>query len=162
VDALDVRFKRRELAAVVGRPGHGKTSVLVGLLTNWLLEAERNYTEETFVFYSFEEPRRFLARRMVSLLTCEEEPGGPPNEVRSFERDQNSRENWPSREGLLNVAWERSPRGRNASRLSSVRPGRWTTWWPMQEPPSTPPLAGVWRGFLVDYWQRIPPPGDGS
>lgn len=159
-DALEVRFHAGELAALLARPAHGKTAALGRLLLNWTRAAKG---DEVFVFYSFEEPEEFLTARLVSMLTAEAAEvanagwdGWTPFEVRAFDRDPRAH---AKNNTALAAAWEevRAFEGR----LQIVfRPG-----WTVDElVVHARALAAreTLGGVLVDYWQKIPPPGGGS
>ena len=49
---------------VAGRTGHGKTTMMFNLLVNM----SRLYKDRAFVFFSYEEPRRQLAVKLLSIL----------------------------------------------------------------------------------------------
>ncbi len=87
VDWMGVSFNPGELVVVGGRPGHGKTSFLIGLLVNWLSQADRSGSEELFLFYAMEESEVRIYHRLLSLLTGWEGRGWTPNEVRDYLRD---------------------------------------------------------------------------
>ena len=65
LDAADFGLNAGELAVVAGRPGHGKTTVLLNALVNWL----DNYPQETFVLVSHEVPVEAVAVKLLSILT---------------------------------------------------------------------------------------------
>ena len=71
---LGLRFNAGELALMAARTGHGKTSVLVGLLHHWLLTLSE---DELVVFYSLEEPEGRVLHRLVALVTYGAEGSGP-------------------------------------------------------------------------------------
>lgn len=89
---LGLRFSPGELALIVGRPSHGKTSVLAGLLRHWLRDT---IGDELVVFYSLEEQESRITDRLVALGTCE--LGGPwtANEIRDYLQNPDLRETWP-------------------------------------------------------------------
>lgn len=156
LDTLDVRFNPGELALLAARTGHGKTSVLVNLLRNWLRETEG--TDEAFVFYSAEEPETRIFHRLLALESVDLERGDGwfPNAVRDYLRSpkslsfvpdprllESARNRVRSWEGRLLVvnrpAWDAE---KLAAHARTVR--------------GDVNLAGV----FVDYLQRIPaPPG---
>lgn len=152
---LKVHFHAGELSALLARPAHGKTAALVRLALNWA----RSPNGGTVLFYSFEEPEEFLAARMVSVLTAEAGSGWTPGRVRGFERDPHGRETWEADPRLLKKAWETLSAFED--RLHIVfRPG-WTVDDMVahaRELSARETVAAV----LVDYWQKIPPPGGGS
>lgn len=65
LDAADFGLNAGELAVVAGRPGHGKTTVLLNTLVNWL----ENYPNETFVLVSHEVPVEAVVIKLLSILT---------------------------------------------------------------------------------------------
>lgn len=65
LDAADFGLNAGELAVVAGRPGHGKTTVLLNTLVNWL----ENYPDETFVLVSHEVPVQAVVIKLLSILT---------------------------------------------------------------------------------------------
>ncbi|MBU0513574.1 MAG: hypothetical protein KJ621_02265 [Proteobacteria bacterium] len=156
LDRLDVSFHAGELGVIAGRTGHGKTSTLVSLLSNWLKAAAGLGGDEVFLFYSAEEPEVRIYHRLCALISAETGAGWSANEIRDFLRDPTSRPTWPDRRGLDEARRRlRSFEGRlvvvyrpqwtvddvlvHARRVSRVRP-----------------LAAV----MVDYLQRLPVPED--
>ncbi|MFQ5929079.1 MAG: DnaB-like helicase C-terminal domain-containing protein [Acidobacteriota bacterium] len=91
VDNLEVRFNSGELAVLVGRTGHGKTSVLVGLLLQWLNQATEEGTNKLFLFYSMEEPEVRIYHRLLSLLTARDGEGWTIHEIQDYFREQEVR-----------------------------------------------------------------------
>jgi replicative DNA helicase len=65
LDDLGVRFHPAELAMIGARTGHGKTTVLLGLLLNWLAR----YTKDRFCFFSYELPPEAVLLKLASCLT---------------------------------------------------------------------------------------------
>lgn len=63
-----IRIPSGALTIVAGRPGHGKTTLLLNLLAN-LAEA---YTGKRFYFFSYEEARSRLAVKLIMLMGKEE------------------------------------------------------------------------------------------
>lgn len=161
LDDLDVAFEPGELALLGARTGHGKTSVLIGLLLNWLSAS----TKDRFVFYSAEETELRIYHRLLALLTVEESRrNGPPtyahhewtpNEVRDFLRNPEGLSKDPS---FLAAARERL-RGWE-DRLRVVHRPLWTVDELVAHARTQANEEQV-DGILVDYLQRIPPP-DGS
>ena len=60
----NVKIQNGSLVAVAGRPRHGKTTLLLNLLTSLCAK----YTEKTFVFISYEEQPRDIAIKIISIL----------------------------------------------------------------------------------------------
>ena len=52
------------MTIVAGRTGHGKTTMMFNLLVNM----SRLYNDRAFVFFSYEEPRRQLALKLLNIL----------------------------------------------------------------------------------------------
>ena len=53
------------ISVIAGRPGHGKTSFMMNLLLNMV----GKYREKSFFFFSYEEPRRRLAAKLITILS---------------------------------------------------------------------------------------------
>ena len=60
-----VKFKPGAITLVAGRPSHGKTT----LLFNLLLEMSRKYPDESFYFFTYEEPVANLSIKLLNRLT---------------------------------------------------------------------------------------------
>ena len=65
LDAADFGLNAGELAVVAGRPGHGKTTVLLNTLLHWL----EHYPNQTFVLISHEVPADAVVIKLLSILT---------------------------------------------------------------------------------------------
>ncbi|MBL9096917.1 MAG: hypothetical protein JNK07_08320 [Alphaproteobacteria bacterium] len=65
LDAADFGLNAGEIAVVAGRPGHGKTTVLLNTMVNWL----ENYPNETFILVSHEVPVEAVVIKLMSILT---------------------------------------------------------------------------------------------
>lgn len=152
---LEVRFHAGELAALLARPAHGKTAALVRLLLNWTRAARG---DAVFVLYSFEEPEEFLAARLVAMLTAEAGDGWTPGRVRAFERGE-TRNTWGAHPEVLAEAWKELRSFED--RLQVVFRPSWTVD-DMVDHARTLAARQPVGGVLVDYWQKIPPPGGGS
>ena len=157
VDEMDVTFNAGELAILGARTGHGKTTVLVGLLLNWL---EENL-DELLVFYSAEEPEVRIFHRLVAALSAKAASNGwSAAEVRDYLRDPGSRGPeypWPSADEDLRavVNMIRSVE----DRLLVVHKPAWNV---AELAAHAAGLAHERKvgGIVVDYLQRIPaPPG---
>lgn len=156
MDALGVRFTPGELALMAGRVGHGKTSVVVNLLRNWILSEA---LDGPVVFYSLEEPERRVVHRLIALETWEDGSGWTAPEVRAYLKDPNGTNPhaqdgaYPDEERLHAAiarvrGWE--------DRLQVV----WRPSWDVKaleaharERAALGPVGAV----LVDYLQRVPP-----
>lgn len=64
LDELGIRFQSKELTLIGARTGHGKTTALVNLLASWL----EHYTEERFLYYTYEIPIDALLLKMAALV----------------------------------------------------------------------------------------------
>ena len=160
LDAIGVEFYPGELTVVGARTGHCKTTFLVGLLANWLREADAEDSDELFVFYSSEEAEVRIFHRLLALLTC----GLSPNqrwsskEIRAYFRGglgaYGENYGWPAEEELekakeLLASWE--------DRLLVVHEPRWdvdTIAAHARGLSERRPIGGV----FVDYLQRIRAP----
>ena len=157
LDDLEVRFIPGELAVLAGRTGHAKTCAVVGLTLNWLRMAEREESDELFVFYSAEEPEVRIYHRLLALLTIKNGDGWTASQVRDYLRGPESRSpgyRWPNPK-LLEEARERLRPWEH--RLFIVHRPLWTV---QDLGAHARELAERHRvgGVLVDYLQRIPPP----
>ena len=157
VDSLEVRFQPGDLAVIAGRHGHGKTSMLIGLLVDWLTKASQQQTEELFLVYSIEESEVRIYHRLLSLLTAKQGRGWTLNEIQDYLRDPfQDRPGWglSAREALQDARqcfrdWE-------AGLRIVYRP----TWKITEIEDHARRLAEERRlgAILVDHFQRIPPP----
>ena len=66
VDAF-LRIPQGALSIVGGRPGHGKTTLQLNLLLNFL----RQYPDHRFYLFSYEEARMWLALKLIMILADE-------------------------------------------------------------------------------------------
>jgi KaiC/GvpD/RAD55 family RecA-like ATPase len=62
-----MRIPQGALSIVSGRPGHGKTSLLLNLLLSLLSQ----YPDQRFYLFSYEEARTWLALKLVIILAGE-------------------------------------------------------------------------------------------
>lgn len=158
LDGMGVRFHAGELAILGARPGHAKTSVLAGLLWNWLRDSE---PDEVFLFYSFEELERQVYRRLLSLASVEAAPGRRAwgrDEIRDFRTDpegNQTEEGWPPPR-ILEAARARLAPMRE--RFALVRRPEWTA-----EEIAAHALRQKERGLrvsgvFVDYLQLVREP----
>jgi replicative DNA helicase len=65
LDKLELGFNPGELAVVAGRTGHGKSTVLLNVLLNWL----QNNPNELFLLFSHEIPPEAVAIKLLSILS---------------------------------------------------------------------------------------------
>ena len=153
LDELEVRFHAGELALLAARTGHAKTSVLVGLLWNWLRDSD---PDETLLFYSHEEGEVPVTRRLLSLVSLEVaggRGGWDRQEIRDYTRDAGSRASWPQRD-LLTKARERLRDLED--RLFVVHRSGWTADDIAAHGLRLKDGGRRVGGVLVDYLQRIP------
>lgn len=146
---LGLRFHAGELALLAARTGHGKTSVLAGLLRHWLRDT---LGDEIVVCYSLEEPEVRMFHRLVALVTHEIGVPWGVNEVRDYLQNPALRETWPHT-GTLTRALE-ALRAVENRLLVVCRPS-----WSVADldaharsVAARRPVAAV----LVDYLQRLP------
>jgi DNA primase catalytic core len=159
LDALEVRFASGELSVIGARTGHCKTSVLVGLLANWLWTAEERRTDQRFLFYSMEEPELAVFHRLLALLTTRyPSPGAAPwtvSEVRDWLRDRTLRESYRGAPRDLQTALDRLRAWEG--RIGVIyRPG-WTSADIAAHARQSAREHAV-SGVVVDYLQRVSPP----
>lgn len=156
LDELDVAFHPGELAVLGARTGHGKTSVLIGLLRNWLESAAGEGSDRLFVLYSAEEPEVRIYHRLLALTAATYDAESPwsVNAVRDYLRGDTSEDRWSARDLLEEAKADLRRFERNL--LVVYRPG-----WSIDDieldarsRQNRQPLGGI----LVDYLQRIPPP----
>ena len=154
LDEKGVRFQPKELAIIGARTGHGKTTVLVHLLRNWL---DRDLGGP-LVLFSHEEPPELVLCRLAALLTADHSAKGDRWSfvaVRDFLRNPEGRELW-SNPATMRDALDRL-RGYE-DRLHIVhRPG-WSVGQIYGEAARIADQKGL-GAVLVDYLQRIPPEG---
>ncbi len=154
---LDVKFHAGELAIIAGRTGHGKTSTLVCLLTNWL-KADVGAAENQgiFLFYTAEEPEVRIYHRLLSILSADTKAGWSANEIRDYMHDPRQRSDWPDPAGLEQArrtlrTWE--------GRLIIVYRPQWTVddlLVHARRVSRVRPVAAI----VVDYLQRLPVPDE--
>ena len=89
LDRVEIGFNPGELAVLLGKMGHGKTSMLLGILLEWLSHADEE-PGEVFLFYSMEEPDVRIYHRLLSLATAETGNGWTIREVEDYLRKQGS------------------------------------------------------------------------
>ena len=153
VDELGVRFQPKELSVLGARTGHGKTSALVGLFHNWVLNEKPG---GRYVFYSHEEPTELVFCRLVALLCAEDRTPWSFSEVRDYLRDPKSRGmgyGWPDPEELTKAV---DTFREEQDRLVVVHRPAWSA---SRIAAHARDLAdaGEVDGVFVDYLQRIPP-----
>lgn len=159
LDAIGVAFYPGELAVVGARTGHCKTTFLVGLLANWLRQADVEGSDELFVLYSSEEPEVRIFHRLLALLT-EGSQRWSANEIRDYFRgglgSRGEDYTWPAEDELQKAretlsSWE--------DRLLVVHRPRWDAETIASHARGLAERRTI-GGVFVDYLQRIPaPPG---
>ena len=157
VDRMGVSFDPGELALVGSRPGHGKTSFLIGLLVEWLSQIDQSDSGEIFLFYAMEESEVRLYHRLLSLLTAWENRGWTPNQVRDYFRDPEPFQDvsrWPDRESLDR---SRECLRRWEERLHIIYPPVWTIT-EMQAHARGLAEQHQLGAIFVDQLQHVPPP----
>lgn len=104
-DARELYIYPNELTLIAGRPGHGKTTLILNLLLNWCAE----YQGERFVFYSYEINPKGLIWTLYSILT------GRLNKVAGFSyyeardyltKGEKAKDKWPDELALFGKAEE--------------------------------------------------------
>jgi replicative DNA helicase len=88
LDRVEIRFSPGELALLLGRMAHGKTSMLLGILLEWLGQAGDEPDPEVFLFYSMDESDVRLYHRLLSLVAAEAGNGWTIREVENYLRKQ--------------------------------------------------------------------------
>jgi replicative DNA helicase len=156
---LGIRLRPDELTTVVGRAAHGKTAAMASLLTN-ALQAKTTDPAEMFLVYSFEEPEEFITARLVSIQTAQagNEDCWSTVDVREFVRDPYSRKFWPNPR-ILENAWNLL-KGYEQRLQIVFCPG-----WTVTDLETHARLVGKEKpigAIFVDYWQKVPPPGEGG
>ena len=159
LDELEVRFHAGELALLAARTGHAKTTALVGLLWNFVRAAAIAKTDETFVFYSSEEPETRIFHRLLSLATIHLLPKNQDMwcdrpQIRDWARDRNSRTEWPWHVEETLTEARRYLQTFEDRLLVVYRPA----WSVDRIAAHALTLKGRVGGLFVDYLQRIPPP----
>ncbi|MEE8348048.1 MAG: DnaB-like helicase C-terminal domain-containing protein [Acidobacteriota bacterium] len=90
LDGLELGFNPGELAVLLGKSGHGRTSMLLGILLEWLNHAGDESDEEVFLLYSMDERDVRIYHRLLSLVTADSGEGWTIQEVENYLREQSS------------------------------------------------------------------------
>jgi len=156
LDRIEAFFRPEELAVIGARPGHCKTSFLVSLLLNWLRDSKE---DEALVFYSHEEPEASITARLLSILTAEAGSGWEAPLLLDYLKNPETLKGM-DRAPLPSALTEAQDVLRQyEGRLHVVFRPMW----------SVDSIAAHARklaerqkvgGVLVDYLQKIAPPGD--
>ena len=157
VDSLEVRFNPGELAVLGGRTGHGKTSMLLGLLLQWLDQASEEGTDRLFLFYSVEEPEVRIYHRLLSLLTARDGEGWTMHQVEDYLKEKEKR---PGEYGLLDPETLEAAEKRLCGWERCLQILYQPTWTISELEAYARNLAEdrTMGAILVDHLQRIPPP----
>ena len=153
LDNLDVRFNPGELAVLGGRPGHGKTSMLLGLLLEWLEKG----TDKLFLFYSVEEPEVRIYHRLLSLLTARDGKGWTIHQVEDYLKERNGQ---PVEYSSLDPEPLEAAEGRLQSWEECLQLLYQPTWTITELEAYARDLAESRKvgAILVDHLQRVSPP----
>jgi len=156
LDELDVTFNPGELAVLGARTGHGKTSVLTGLLLNWLHAERDEPRNEVLLLYSSEEPEVRIYHRLLALIAAHTDAESPwtTNRIRDYLRGSEPGDRWTETD-LLQEAKD-SLREMEKSLVVVYRPS-----WTIDDIVADAHARAHQRpvgGLLVDYLQRVPPP----
>jgi len=65
LDGREIGLNPGDLALIGGRTGHGKSTVLFNLLMHWL----ETYTDEYFVFFTYEVPPEAMLMKMMAAMS---------------------------------------------------------------------------------------------
>jgi replicative DNA helicase len=153
LDAVDFGLNAGELAIVAGRPGHGKTTVLMNTLVHWL----EDYPDETFVLISHEVPVEAVVIKLLSILTRRlGRAGWSYNDLRAAL--QNKMNTAPEGLDAADVAAALAKLRELEGRLRVVYQPDWTV---EDVDHYLKSVAGEGRklgGVFVDYLQLIPGP----
>ena len=157
LDSVGVCFNPGELVVVVGRMAHGKTSVLLGLLLEWLHHRSEEPKKELFLWYSMEEPEVRLYHRLLSLLTAREGQGWTIQQVQDYLRKQGNLPFEDQRPDLevLKQARERLLHWEEC--LHIIYQPAWTVVEMEAHARQLAQTAAV-GGIFVDHLQRLTPP----
>ena len=163
LDKLEASFNPGELTVFGARTGHCKTSVLVGLLSNFIKDTDENGREEVFLFYSQEEPEVRIYHRLLALGPYEdEEVRWSSAEVRDFLRGGYAARGegyyWPD---IPRLEGARETLRRRENFLRVIHRSSWTVEEIGDHARRMAARFNV-KGILVDYLQRIPGPAGGK
>ncbi|MEM7589291.1 MAG: DnaB-like helicase C-terminal domain-containing protein [Myxococcota bacterium] len=151
LDNKGIRFHPAELTVIAARTGHGKTTVLLSLLLNWM----QNYPQETFVLSSYELPPESILLKLASMLTrVQGGEGWNYYEVKDYLQNKEREGGYPCPKELNSAletlrSWE--------ERLAVVYRPTWNVHRLASYIGQTQIRAGKLGGMLIDYLQLIPP-----
>lgn len=149
LDRLGLRFHPAELAVIGSRTGHGKTTVLLSLLLNWL----ESYPTETFIFYSYEIPPEAILIKLASAVTRKQ--GGKGWTYYGIKSCLRRYEDYPMKgRKELEAAFD-ALRGWEERLITVYRP-TWTVEDLAAHARKVADRTGGIGGVLVDYIQLVP------
>ncbi|MEM7589145.1 MAG: DnaB-like helicase C-terminal domain-containing protein [Myxococcota bacterium] len=151
LDDRGIRFQPAELSVIAARTGHGKTTVLLSLLLNWM----QHYPLERFVFSSYELPPEAILLKLASTLTRVQ--GGEEwsyYEVKDYLQNKERGQGYPCPEELAQAldtlrSWE--------ANLELVYRPNWNVHRLASYVTHMQARTGKLGGILIDYLQLIPP-----
>ncbi len=153
VDALGIRFHPGELAVMGARTGHGKTTVLLGLMLNWLTV----YPEESFLFFSYELPPEAVFLKLASTLTRKlGGEGWSYYEIKDFLQNRDPERQYTAHPDEIKAAFARLKEWEE--RLTVVYRPAWTVEAVTAYARKVHERSGNLGAVLADYLQIIPPP----
>ena len=157
LDRVEICFSPGELAVLLGKMAHGKTSMLLGILLEWLGRSDDESDEEVFLFYSMDEPDVRIYHRLLSLVTAGTGDGWTIREVENYLRKQVSLPFDPGGPRVTSLQQARQRFRDWEHRLQIIHQPNWTVaelvTHARQLAESTP--VG---GILVDHLERLAVP----
>ncbi|NSW58594.1 MAG: toprim domain-containing protein [Armatimonadetes bacterium] len=151
LDDLGVRFHPAELTIIGARTGHGKTTVLLGLLLNWLAR----YKQDRFCFFSYELPPEAVVLKLASCLTRRNGGRGwTYYEIRDWLQGTERVQGYPAAAELEQALDQLR---QDQDRLHVIYRPEWSVselFAAALQVGQRGPVGGV----LVDYLQLVPPP----
>lgn len=155
IDALELGVNPGELTVIAGRPGHGKTTVLLNILVHWL----ESHPSESFILYSHEVPAESVMIKLLCMFTRSKGARGwSYNEMREWLHTTG---------GTVPRGLESKDAQRAVERLSEFQKRLFVIYQPdwntLELARSVGAIAhktGTIGGIFVDYLQLVPgPPG---
>lgn len=151
LDALGIGFSPKELSFVSARTGHGKTTAMLNLLLNWLLQEDG----QTFIFYSYEVPVDAVAVKLISAMTrLESGISVPYYDARLWLSGEKSGDS------AIDAAMERSVQKLSSwnDRVLLVYQPSWNVVELSEHARAQLDAFGEIGAIVVDYLQLVPPP----